>query len=133
MKTQFLQIAANPSNTAKVLEFVEDALNNEHIPVKTIHKVLICTDEIFANIAQYAHADATEIRCSVSDNQVILEFIDDGIPYNPLETPEPDIAQSAEERTIGGCGIHIVRKLVNHIEYKYIDQKNVLSFSIQKE
>ena len=133
MKTYQLRVEANASHTSEVMEFVENILNDEHLPLKIIQKLLICTDEIFANIVQYANAGTAEIRCSVSDNQVTLEFIDDGISYNPLNVPEPDITQSAEERTIGGCGIHIVRNLVNHIDYKYIDNKNVLLLSIQKE
>ena len=32
-------------------------------------------------------------------------FIDEGIPYNPLENKDPDITLDIEDREIGGLGI----------------------------
>ena len=130
MKTYQLQTEANASNTAAVLAFVENTLAGEHIPMKIIQRLLICTDEIYANIAQYSQADSAEIKCMISETEVTLEFADNGIPYNPLENPEPDVTGTAEERNIGGYGIHIVKKFTNSIDYRYADRKNVLSFSM---
>ena len=57
---------------------------------------------------------------------VILTFIDQGVPYNPLETSDPDISLSAEDREIGGLGIYIVKKSMDDISYEYKDGKNIL-------
>ena len=130
MKTYQLKTEASASNTPAVLDFVERTLNGEHIALKIIQRLLICTDEIYANIAQYSHADTAEVRCMISEDQVTLEFSDNGIPYNPLENPEPDVTQSAEDRTIGGYGIHIVKKFTNAVEYSYRENRNILSFSM---
>ena len=131
MKTQILHIEATSQNTSAVLEFVENTLLNEHIPLKLVQKLLICTDEIYANITQYANATFVKIQCSVSENQVILEFKDDGIPYNPLNAPPPDTSLSPEERPLGGYGIHIVKKLADHVQYQSIDNQNVLSITFR--
>ena len=31
---------------------------------------------------------------------------DEGVPFDPLKKPDPDITLSAEEREIGGLGFH---------------------------
>ena len=129
MKT--LQIAPDSANTSKVLEFVENALADAGISMKISQKFLICTDEIFANIAQYSRATTAEIRCDVGDGSAMLEFCDDGTPYNPLETAAPDTTLSAAERTIGGYGIHIVKKLMDDVKYEYRDGRNVFRISKQ--
>jgi serine/threonine-protein kinase RsbW len=51
---------------------------------------------------------------------------DDGQPFNPLEAPEVDTTKPLEERTIGGLGIHIVRKLMDGLEYQRHEGKNLL-------
>ena len=42
--------------------------------------------------------------------EVIIEFRDRGIPFNPLLKDDPDTTLSAEERKIGGLGIFMVKK-----------------------
>lgn len=52
------------------------------------------------------------VRLSAQPGEVSAEVEDDGQPFNPLEAPEPDMAKSLEERTIGGLRIHLVRRLM---------------------
>ena len=54
---------------------------------------------------------------------------DAGVPFNPLEKEDPDVTLSAEDREIGGLGIFLCKKLMDHIEYKYEDGCNVLTMS----
>ena len=53
--------------------------------------------------------------------------MDNGRPYNPLETKDPDITLSAEEREIGGLGIFMVKKTMDQVTYEYMDGYNRLS------
>ena len=90
----------------------------------------IAIDELFGNIAHYAYGKDTgeaTVRVEVTEEpSVIITFIDSGIPYNPLEKPDPDVAQSLEERQIGGLGIFMVKKSMDDITYEYKDGQNIL-------
>ena len=56
-----------------------------------------------------------------------LIFQDNGKPYNPLESKEPDITLSAEERTIGGLGVFMVQKMMDDVEYEsWNEQINII-------
>ena len=55
-----------------------------------------------------------------------MTFEDWGVPYNPLEKPDPDITLSAEERNVGGLGIFIVKKTMDSMTYKREYKKNIL-------
>lgn len=57
---------------------------------------------------------------------VVLVFIDQGIPYNPLENKDPDITLNLEEREIGGLGIYMVKKIMDEVSYEYMDGQNIL-------
>ena len=56
----------------------------------------------------------------------VITFMDQGIPYDPLEREDPDTSLTAEERNIGGLGIYIVKSSVDDISYQYAEGKNVL-------
>lgn len=57
---------------------------------------------------------------------VCITFIDNGVPYNPLEKSDPDITLSAEDRQIGGLGIFMVKKNMDHMQYNYCEGQNRL-------
>ena len=52
---------------------------------------------------------------------------DSGIPFNPLDNPDPDITLSAQERDIGGLGIFITKKTMDKVSYAYENGQNVLT------
>ena len=58
---------------------------------------------------------------------MVITFIDNGVPYDPLAKADPDTTLSAEERDIGGLGIYMVKKSMDEITYEYKDGHNILS------
>ncbi len=62
---------------------------------------------------------------------VVITFIDNGIPYDPLSHNDPDTTLSAEARSIGGLGIYLVKKTMDDITYEYKNGQNILK--IKKE
>jgi serine phosphatase RsbU (regulator of sigma subunit)/anti-sigma regulatory factor (Ser/Thr protein kinase) len=97
---------------------------------KVVHDLNLALEEILTNIISYGYTDNREheikVRLSMQPGEVQAEVEDDGQPFNPLEAPEADTAQSLEERTIGGLGIHLVRKLMDGLTYKRQEGKNLL-------
>ena len=92
----------------------------------------IAIDELFGNIAHYAYnpdiGEAT-VRVEVTKEPlaVIITFIDNGVPYDPLAKADPDTTLSADERAIGGLGIFMVKKTMDDITYEYKNGQNILT------
>ena len=126
-----LTIAATVGNIEAVTDFVNEQLEALDCPMKAQMQIDIAIDELFGNIAHYAYnpdvGDAT-VRVEVIDNPlaVVITFIDNGVPYDPLAKADPDITLSAEEREIGGLGIFMVKKTMDDITYEYKDGQNIL-------
>lgn len=127
-----LTVVASVENIETVTDFVNEQLEAFDCPMKAKMQIDIAIDEIFGNIAHYAYnpdiGEAT-VKVEVTENPlaVIITFIDNGVPYNPLKQADPDITQSADERQIGGLGIYMVKKSMDEITYEYKDGQNVLS------
>ena len=127
-----LTLAATVENIETVTEFVNAQLELMDCPIKAQMQIDIAIDELFGNIAHYAYTpevgNAT-VRVEVSEEPlaVIITFIDNGIPYDPLAKDDPDITLSAEKREIGGLGIYMVKKSMDEITYEYKDGQNILT------
>lgn len=122
-----LQVSARLDSLPRVCGFFEDVLSEHGAPAKVITQVSIAVDEIFSNIARYSGASSASVRCEVSSSRAILRFSDDGRPYDPTVQPEPDITLSAEDRSIGGLGIFMVKKFMDRLAYEYTDRHNILT------
>jgi sigma-B regulation protein RsbU (phosphoserine phosphatase) len=109
-----------------VAEFVE----SHQLPANLAFAVNVALEEILTNIISYGYTDDKEhdilIRLSCNEGAVIAEVEDDGRPFNPLEVAEPDTSKPLEDRSVGGLGIHLARKLMDGLAYRRQAGKNLL-------
>ena len=94
-------------------------------------KIRLSIEEAVENVVQYAYEGGLgwiEVGTELDADGVMLTILlkDAGVPFNPLDRPDPDVTLSAEDREIGGLGIFLCKKLMDHIEYKDEDGCNVL-------
>lgn len=126
-----LTVDATVENIAGVTSFVEGQLEKYDCPVKAQMQIAVAIDELFGNIAHYAYnpdIGPATVRVEVSGEPlaVIITFIDNGVPYDPLAKEDPDISLGAQEREFGGLGIFMVKKSMDEITYEYKDGQNIL-------
>lgn len=127
-----ITVEAKIENVDKVTEFVNEVLEEKECPLKVQMQLDVAIDEIFGNIAYYAYGKGSgnaTIQIEMEDNppKITLTFIDQGIPYNPLEIKDPDITLDIEDREIGGLGIFLVKKTMDELSYEYVDGQNILT------
>jgi anti-sigma regulatory factor (Ser/Thr protein kinase) len=61
------------------------------------------------------------------DNPTLtIEFIDNGIEFNPLLNENPNLPDTIEDAEIGGLGIFLSKELADELEYDYINGENHL-------
>ena len=126
-----LVIAAELKNLPRVLDFIEGHLEGTSISIKQKMQILVAVEEIFVNIASYAYAPDQGnaiVRIEFSDEpvEVTITFMDNGIPFDPLQRRDPDVTLSAEERRIGGLGIFMTKKTMDSVDYEYKNGQNIL-------
>ena len=101
---------------------LERQLAAQAVPAQVVNWCSLALEEVFTNILRHAHADAGahEVRfgARLTADHVVLHFEDDGREFDPLAAPKPDLRRPAEERPVGGLGIHLVRELADRLEYE---------------
>ena len=125
-----LNIEATKDNLYKVMEFVDNFLEEKNCLPKAQTQIDLSVEEVFVNIANYAYKDSKgdcEIIQSYNNGEYKITFKDNGIPFDPLAKADPDNTLSAEDRQIGGLGVFLVKKNMDEVTYKYEDNKNILT------
>lgn len=113
--------------------FVLDQLKDHPYTERIRAQLDVAVEEIFVNIAHYAYPKDQPgwavIRCRVDQDplRITIQFIDWGVPFNPLAKKDADITLSAEDRQIGGLGILMVKRSMDEVNYVYENGQNILT------
>ena len=123
---------AKTNSLNDVLGFAEEMLEKYECSMKMQMAICVAIEEVFVNVAHYAYnggeGDVTFIiDFEESTRDITFQIIDKGVPFNPLNKPDPDITLSAEERQIGGLGIFITKKTMDKVTYSYENNENILT------
>jgi serine/threonine-protein kinase RsbW len=84
-------------------------------------QVNLALEELITNIIMHAQADSAchiHLRLSLDAGALTAVLSDDAAAFDPLTMPAPDITAPLEERSVGGLGIHLVRSLIDQVDYQ---------------
>ena len=126
-------LASLPPLTTAVNRF----LDQHALPREAIFRVNLAIEEIITNIIKYGYDDtaphAITVHLALLPHTIRLQLQDDGHPFDPLQSPEPDIHVPLDERKIGGLGLLLVRETAGRIAYRRENGANILEIDIARE
>ncbi len=102
---------------------------NEFILNKLPHEDLrlnLIVEEIFVNIVKYSKTEFIKVTLDYEKPIAKLEFIDNGIQFNPLLEEDISTPNSIDEAKIGGLGIFLTKELADELEYHHKNGENHL-------
>ena len=130
MTTLQISIRNQIGELDRVYELVSRLGRDCGLPAEIVFDLNVVLDELLSNIINYGYADDAphEIDVTLSANAALVEVCieDDGVAFDPLAAPEPDITLPLAQRPIGGLGLHFVRKLMDDVKYKRENNRNHL-------
>lgn len=133
-----ITVNADVKNLDAVLSFLHDTIEPYNCSTEVQFQLELALEEAYVNIAHHAYPNevgSTTIRCDVVEenktaNLLVIDILDQGIPYNPIEHDDPNVDTSAEEREIGGLGIYMIKNTMDVLSYSYEDEHNI--FTVKK-
>ncbi len=88
-------------------------------------------EELVSNTIKYGYDDQEAHRIHVDvgyeGGQLRIAVRDNGHAFDPLQQDSPDFTLAAEDRPIGGLGIHLVRQMTDHVSYERRDGENIVT------
>jgi anti-sigma regulatory factor (Ser/Thr protein kinase) len=113
----------------KAAELIEAFGAAHGLSPEVVFNLTLALDEVVTNIISYAYDDEAEhqigIRVALDADGVSLQVEDDGRAFNPLDAPKPDVGLDIDQRPIGGLGVHLVRSLMDALEYRREGDRNI--------
>ncbi len=115
----------------KLEGFTADFAAKAGLSDKELFALQIIVEELVTNVIDYGGVSAGEhavrVDLSAEDGELVIRLTDRGREYNPLLREDPDVTLPAEQRPIGGLGVHFCKKLTEEQEYARVDGCNVLT------
>jgi anti-sigma regulatory factor (Ser/Thr protein kinase) len=132
MNMETLRLPATMESLETFRHFVLGRLEHLNMVEELVFKVELVLEEALTNVIHYAYPKAAgevEVGCVLEDDKRFRFFVKDwGLPFNPLERPEPEMSGEISERQVGGLGIYLIRHLVDELDYHRQEGENTLSF-----
>lgn len=129
------QIQINSTGELKDIPVIGDLLDRfcqlHQVPEKIRYHLRLALDELLTNTVSHGFSSGEgenfiTIRASLSPPWLVTEVQDNGPPFNPLAKPTPDLELPVESRPIGGLGIHLVRSVIDQLDYRHHENCNIL-------
>ncbi len=118
---------------AKIEPFTAEFGDAAGLSAKDLFALQIVVEELVTNVVDYggvpAGQHAARVDLEARDGILTIVITDRGKEYNPLEREDPDVTLPAEERPIGGLGVHFCKKLTDAQSYARVDGQNVLTLT----
>lgn len=105
------------------------------VPPAAIGHLNLALDEVMTNTIEYAWPGGGDhemaLTLTIGDGAVVAEVSDDGLAFDPLKVPPPDLDSDLDSRPIGGLGVHFVKTLMDDVAYRRDGGRNVLTMRKQ--
>jgi len=117
-----LRLDADVAELGRLTAWLDDFCERHKIPEEAHYHLNIAVEELVLNAIKHGGCSpsqgAIQIGLQLSGQVLVISVSDTGTPFNPLEASSPDLTSNLANRPIGGLGIHLVRSLMNSVEYK---------------
>lgn len=97
-------------------------------PAATIENVTMAVDEACANVIEHAYGNESDHTIDIAvltfDDRMVVRIRDEGKKFDQASYQEPDLATFVQQKKSGGFGVHLMRKLMDQVEYRHLDGQN---------
>jgi anti-sigma regulatory factor (Ser/Thr protein kinase) len=124
-------IAPDIAEIPRLLDWVEECCAQCGVDGETPFKFALALEEAVANVINHAFAGTSTppriaVELAIDGDRVAAEVTDNGRPFDPTAAPEPDRAAPLKDRDVGGLGIHLIRRMMDRVDYRRAGNENRL-------
>ena len=118
-----------------VFAFTAEAFARQGIDPGVLQTVDFAVEELFTNMVKYSTTTTKPVRVEIVplDDGVEVTLIDCGVePFDVTKSPDADITLPIEQRHPGGLGLHLIRRMLDSIEYEYTKESRQSRITFRK-
>jgi sigma-B regulation protein RsbU (phosphoserine phosphatase) len=128
-----LTLTNDVQEVPRLVEHVDAACEAVGFDMSTTMQINLAIEEAVVNVIDYAYPVGTKgdicIEFVAGEEGLVVTISDSGAPFDPTTRGEVDTTLSAEERSIGGLGIMLMRRYMDSTEYRREGDRNILTLT----
>jgi anti-anti-sigma factor len=105
--------------------FTRESFARETMDSRLLPVVDLALEELFTNVVKYARETRSRVKIDLGKvpNGVEVTLTDRDVDFfDVTRTAEVDTSLPLDQRTPGGLGLHLIKKMVDFIEYQYLEE-----------
>ncbi len=113
-----------------IFSFIEQFITENNITPSLLYPVQLVIEELFTNILKYQTGGKSDVFVHIekSDNKLIIKLRDfDSEPFDLTKAGEVDTDDYIQQKKPGGLGIHLVKKMVDSLDYEYNNRTSTIT------
>ncbi|MCI0696750.1 ATP-binding protein [candidate division KSB1 bacterium] len=114
----------------EIFEWIAAFVTAQQVDPAAAYAVNLAVEELFTNMVKYNAGNGDDILIAIDRNgkDLVVTMIDSGGErFDVTKSAEVDVTQGLEDRQPGGLGLHLVKKMVDRLDYEYVDQQNKIT------
>ena len=128
-----LSLANDPQAIAGIAARIDAFCEARNLPPRIAYAVNLSVDEILSNTISYGYDDDGAHRIALTlrleDGTLVVMIVDDGRPFDSSLAQDPDTESPLEERALGGLGLFLVQQMMDGVDYRRRDGRNVITLT----
>jgi anti-sigma regulatory factor (Ser/Thr protein kinase) len=114
----------------EIFEWIAAFITAQQIDPAAAFAVNLAVEELFTNMVKYGAGNVADVLIAIDRNgkDLVVTMIDSGVEsFDVTKSAEVDVTQTLENRQPGGLGLHLVKKMVDQLDYEYVNQQNKIT------
>ena len=119
----------------EISSFLETFADGQEVNEKTAFCINLVVEELFTNMVRHNEGGGDRITVNIErrDDHLQLELVDSDVePFDPETVEVPPVDAGIGERRPGGLGIHLVRSMVDDLDYNYETEGRRMRITVTK-
>lgn len=129
-----------PQDVSRLHERFEPFLENHEVGPRENYALVLAVEELVLNIAKYGASPDNgnlplECEGEVEVNSGTIRFLvdDNGAPFDPNSSPQPPLDVPAEDRPVGGLGLHMLKQYFSPPVYRRENHRNYSVWVLERQ
>jgi len=113
-----------------IFAFIQNFIMENKLDEEMSYTINLAIEELFTNMVKYNADNPNHILIDIvkEDDKVIITLTEfDSEPFYIEKVRTYNNKQPLKERPVGGLGIHLIKKMIDHIDYEYKDRKSTIT------
>lgn len=122
---------ASMDQLQEILDFIREEIGKAGFRESSLNQLELALEEAVVNIIKYAYPKtegkiSVECECLHQQKKLNIVLIDNGVPFNPTLKHSKTDLNAKKGEPIGGYGIFLIFKIMDHVEYEFKEGHNIL-------